>query len=234
MGSLIIPVSTASTPDVVADRIRGLIRAGDFSPGDRLPPERELAERLQIGRQALREALKALATEGYVVSRRGNGGGTFVADLTAIRDRWLAAMRADAADLHDILDLRVGLEARAAALAARRRTLSQLDAMKAAVEGLDAPDARTRFRQLDADFHRAVTAASASPRLTALVHQARGELFFLPDRAGFVEVLETTRDGHAAVLQAIIDQDEDAAVAAMGAHIETTRDEIEHVMGETS
>lgn len=59
----------------VAEHIRGMIHRGELGPGDRLPPERELAEELGVARASLRAAIKSLEERGYVVVRRGSRGG---------------------------------------------------------------------------------------------------------------------------------------------------------------
>lgn len=217
------PLHATSAADVVAAHLRGRIHAGELSPGDQLPAERDLADQLGVGRQTLREALKTLTVQGYVLSRRGSGGGTFVAALTEARALWLERMRQDTRVIGDIIDLRVAVESHAAALAARRRTDRHLRAMHDSIVGLDGPDGRDRFRAFDSAFHRAITDAAASSRLTAAVHHTRGELFLEPDRIGFTEMVAVTRDAHQAILDPIADRDEAAAATAMTAHIEQTR-----------
>ena len=65
--------------EAVADQIRQAIFSGLLTPGHKLPPEREMAERFQTSRVALREALRALEKEGMITIKRGSGGGAFVA-----------------------------------------------------------------------------------------------------------------------------------------------------------
>lgn len=70
-------VNSVSVPQGVAEYVKGLIRRGELGPGDRLPPERQLAESLGVARVSLREAFKQLQEEGYIVVRRGKTGGNF-------------------------------------------------------------------------------------------------------------------------------------------------------------
>src|SRR5262245_27741878 len=108
------------------------IRGGTLRPGQRLPTEAEAVQRFGVSRTVVREALSRLQAAGLVETRHGVG--TFVA---AKRE---AGLRADAAeiatvvDLLAMLELRIGIESEAAALAARRRTPQQIQAMRRALE----------------------------------------------------------------------------------------------------
>src|SRR3954462_14497448 len=73
------PVPVRNAFEVTIERLAQSIRLGVIVEGDRLPPERELAETLGVSRGTLREAIKALRDAGLVESRRGRGGGPFVA-----------------------------------------------------------------------------------------------------------------------------------------------------------
>src|SRR5579859_4778570 len=73
------PVPVRNAFEVTIERLAQSIRLGVLVEGDRLPPERELAETFGVSRVTLREAIKALRDAGLVESRRGRGGGTFVA-----------------------------------------------------------------------------------------------------------------------------------------------------------
>src|SRR5512145_3197797 len=79
-GLLLTPARPANAFEETVQRLLQSIRLGLIAPGERLPPERELAGMLEISRDTLREAIGSLAEAGWVVSRRGRYGGTFVAD----------------------------------------------------------------------------------------------------------------------------------------------------------
>ena len=78
--AVFMPVRTASTFEETVEWLGSAIRLGLLAPGDKLPPERELAGRLAISRSTLRQALTALVQSGHLVSLRGRSGGTFVAE----------------------------------------------------------------------------------------------------------------------------------------------------------
>src|SRR5688500_5033710 len=99
-----------STPTVSADvarSLRALIHGGHLGPGDRLPPERELAKQMGVGRVSIREALRLLQATGYVDVRRGASGGTFITALDRPYEDWVRRMRESVDEVNDILDLRV-------------------------------------------------------------------------------------------------------------------------------
>src|SRR6478735_12062333 len=74
------PVRPPSTFEETVERLGTAIRLGLLAPGNRLPPERELAGELRISRSTLRQALTTLVQSGHLVSLRGRGGGTFVSE----------------------------------------------------------------------------------------------------------------------------------------------------------
>src|ERR1700726_2502277 len=77
-GALLVPVPMRTAGERIAERLVTAIALGEFGPDQRLPTERELASMLEVSRTTVREALQRLAASGYVKTRRGRGGGTFV------------------------------------------------------------------------------------------------------------------------------------------------------------
>jgi DNA-binding FadR family transcriptional regulator len=164
------PLRIAQRYEQVAERLLADIAAGRLAPGERLPSERDLARRLQVGRASVREALAVLQNEGLLETRPGSG--SFVAAGAGAR----AARRADAlphdASPSDLLETRALLEPAVARLAATRGrpdgdALALLDAMD---ELPDPGDARARAAWSEADrhFHRRIAAMSGNPVLLDL------------------------------------------------------------------
>ena len=213
--------------EVCADRLERAIHSGMFVAGERLPPERELAARLGVSRVTLREALARLEGSGYLVRTRGAAGGAFVAapDEAQLRARLLG--RRD--ELAHLAEYRAVVEGGAAALAAQRAGAPQRAALRAALEALRDDEAGA-FRRADTGFHLAVADASGNPVLVATVADARERMFSLSDALPWHVVLETTRAGHLAVVEAIEAGDRDGARAAMEAHIATGQRELEAVL----
>ncbi|MGH3343648.1 MAG: FadR/GntR family transcriptional regulator, partial [Carbonactinosporaceae bacterium] len=139
-------VTSMTLTQGVAEYLRSLIHRGELGPGDRLPAERELAERLGVARVSLREAIRILQDGGYVEVRRGARGGTFVTELRRPVEDWRARMREHTGEIDDIIDFRTALEAHAAARASRRRTRSDLAALRGAIKAIGDADSRATFR----------------------------------------------------------------------------------------
>jgi DNA-binding FadR family transcriptional regulator len=212
---------TASTTDVV-EEIRGRIHRGELGPGDRLPAERELASRLRVSRDRIREALQQLESDGYLIARRGATGGRFVTELASPFAAWV---RRTEDELDDIVDFRLAVECEACRFAATRRTPRDLEAMQHAVDRLDGATTPREYRLADVAFHASIAIASGNERLAAAVERARGELFEPADELWKEGRIESLAD-HRNILTAIHDQEVHAAARAMAEHIERTRLEV--------
>jgi GntR family transcriptional regulator, L-lactate dehydrogenase operon regulator len=186
---------------------------------DRLPAERELATRLGVSRVTVRDALRELSAAGYVETRRGRSGGTFVIRRPAPPASVDAA--ALAATLADTLPFRRAVEVGAAEAAARatlsrerRESLSSALAAVAAA-GLD------EYRQADSRLHLAIADASGSASLAASVVDARVRMVDLLDAIPMLEVnLTHSNDQHARIVTAILAGDPARARQAMDEHVE--------------
>ena len=120
-GALFRPVRSGNAFEDTVARLLQTIRLGIVAPGEALPAERDLAARFSVSRDTVREAIRELADAGYLASRRGRYGGTFVTDPVPTPAPTAAPL--DAAEIEDVLGLREILEL-GAARAAAGRTLS--------------------------------------------------------------------------------------------------------------
>lgn len=223
-------VTSQTLTQAVADHLRRLIHLGEVGPGDRLPPERELAEQLGVARISLREALKILQRDGYVQVKRGAQGGTYVTELEEPVARWRAKMRTESGEFDDIIDFRIALETDSARLAALRRDERDLEALRTAISELEQSEGRAAFRLTDSRFHTALARAARNARLEAGIEAARGELFMAHDLLPFIDpVHESVRD-HLAIYQAVLRRDPEAASARMREHIEHTRAQLRDIV----
>jgi DNA-binding FadR family transcriptional regulator len=205
--------------------------------GDQLPPERELAERLQVSRVTLREAIAALREAGYLETRRGRAGGTFIVyrePAVGARDSSGAArMAREMGDaLHDALDFRRVIEPGGAALAATR-TLSagdraHLSSCLAAAMDRDAPTRRVA----DSRLHLAIAAASGSPSLATAVADVQVTVDKL---LGAIPViarnLEHSDAQHRRIVEAILAGDPKTARQAMEEHCDGTAELLRGLLG---
>jgi GntR family transcriptional repressor for pyruvate dehydrogenase complex len=207
----------------VAEQITGWVEDNGLGEGDRLPPERELATRLGVSRATLSQALVALEVIGVVTVRHGDG-----TVLTGPKGstRIVEAIRQHADRLPEIIETRDALETKIAALAATRRTDTDLARIDEALRGMEADiEAGGRGVEGDERFHGAVTAAAHSLLLARLmdeigdlIRETRIESLSQPGRP------RKSLAGHTAIAEAIRAGDSAAAAAAMHAHVELVSD----------
>jgi GntR family transcriptional regulator, transcriptional repressor for pyruvate dehydrogenase complex len=208
----------------VAGQISSWINDNGLAAGDRLPPERELAQRLGVSRATLSQALVALEVIGVVEVRHGDG--TVVTAGHRQSTRIVEAIRSHADRLPEIIETRDALETKIAALAAARRTDDDLARIDDALDFMAAEvEAGSRGVEGDERFHGAVTAASHSLLLAHLmdeigdlIRETRLESLGQPGRP------QDSLAGHRAVAEAIRAGDPEAAAAAMHAHVAMVSD----------
>ncbi|HEU5428900.1 MAG TPA: FCD domain-containing protein [Actinocrinis sp.] len=219
------PVRAGNAFEETVEQLLRAVKLGAVPPGHRLPPERELAGTLNVSRDTLREAIRVLAAEGIVESRRGRSGGTYVlkvpapAAATGLRD----ALAELPGGLEDTLVFRRAVETGAAEAAAgralepaQRRLLTE---RLAAAEAADLPD----YRLADTRFHLAVAELSGSSALAAAVAEARLRINALLDAIPMLTVnLKHTAIQHERIAAAILGGDPEAARRAMAEHLEGT------------
>ena len=223
---LIEPLEHSTMSELVAKRLIKLLSNGSLKAGDRIPPERDLALSLRVGRTTLREALKLLTLSGVLEARRG--AGTFVrGEYTDLLSRQLAwPLLLNTHDLDMILEVRLPLEAQAARLAAERSSDKDLERI-AVFRELLSIDGRDIERETDLDlqFHEAIAAASGNQLLRQLSNSLRGILrqYIMLSNEG-TDRVETTVDEHEVVFGAISDHDPDAAEQAMKRHLALSKE----------
>jgi len=216
------PIQTPSIPEAIVQRIIRMIGDGIWKPGDRLPPQRQLARELNVGMSSLREALQTLQGMGVLCLRQGQG--TFVChNPSQIVERCLnLALVLDRDMVEDFLDARRAVEGGLAYLAAERATGDQIAQLVGLVKGMkDAVDTGddARFEELDVPYHRLIAEMSSSNILQYL----GGTLFETLEE--FIQVVPHTPQGwqrHADVCAAIGARDPDRSEKAMHDLVDAT------------
>ena len=225
---------SAKTASLARELIAGLTRqivAGGLEPGTRLPTEQQLSEEWGVSRTVVREAVAALRAEGLLVTRQGSGA--FVAEQSQQRPFRIGADARDSLErMINVMELRLGLEAEAASLAASRRNTADIRLMEQALVAIDDAVVKSeRSMAADFEFHLAIGDATRNPVfhdfLMYLGH------FLIPRQS--VRQTMTSADAqaanarlvqqeHRAIFEAIRARDTEAARAAMRAHLIGSRD----------
>lgn len=219
------PVRAGNAFEETVERLLQVIKLGVVAYGEKLPAERELAPRLGVSRVTLREAIRALQQEGFVESRRGRFGGTFVTYRPkAPRRGDLERLAADMGErLADALTYRQAVESGAAQLLAttdldegRRRRLRQSLADLHSATPKD-------YRRLDVRFHLTIAELTGSALLAEACADARMRV---TDLLNAIPVLQRNIEHaaiqHAAIVDAILAADPEAARRAVAEHLEGT------------
>ncbi|WP_433016686.1 FadR/GntR family transcriptional regulator [Kribbella sp. CA-294648] len=219
------PVRAGNPFEETVERLLQAIKLGVVGPGERLPAERDLAARLNVSRVTLREAIKALTDAGYVESRRGRYGGTFVNEQLPKPRRVSAKQltRELGAGVDDALVLRFALETGAAeAAASRELTDAEAEHLRRCLAETSSAGL-TDYRRMDSRLHLAIAEVSGSPSLTSATADVRMRLNELLDAIPLLAVnLEHSNDQHDAIVTAILAGDPVAARQAMQEHLSGT------------
>src|ERR1041384_2610462 len=214
--------SGTSSEEVVLN-LREMIQRGELRPGDRLPPERDLAKLLGVSRPTLRAGIRSLAAVGVLQSRQG--AGTFVVDTEGSPSLDSSPLRLMAA-LHgftggEMFEARQSLEMAIAGLAAERATGDQMASMAEEVTGMFASlDEPEQFLVHDMRFHQTVAAASGNRILTALMNMVATILFEVRSKTvKRARDLKESAEMHRKIYRAIRDRNPEAARDAMRDHL---------------
>jgi GntR family transcriptional regulator, transcriptional repressor for pyruvate dehydrogenase complex len=203
----------------VEQHLKELIRARRLVAGDRLPAERELAERLGVNRSTLRSALQSLADQGVLAGRHGSGW-TVEAQGHVVASNLAVYLRLEDVSFRQLFDARRAVEPAIAASAAENRTEDQVAAMRACIAAMRATTDGDSYVQADSDFHALIAAASGNPVFTLLISPALSLLADVRRRiASKRNVISASHGEHEMILAAIERGDPDAARDAMLAHI---------------
>ncbi|MFC4950894.1 FadR/GntR family transcriptional regulator [Pseudonocardia sp. GCM10023141] len=227
------PVQVGRSVDAVLDRLVTAIAVGDFTPGERLPPERELAVLLGVGRQTLRAALARLRDAGYVATRRGRAGGAFVQEHWGpLSDGAVRRTVAGSAELAALSDARCLLESLIARTAAERRDHQDVEAMRVALAAFVAaarsPADGAAIRRADQEMHRAIIAAAGNAHLARMSRDLLAQLNIgLPIEPYNAALLQLSIEQHTALVAAIEAGDADGAAAVARVHFTITTDAVE-------
>ena len=224
-------VQTPRAPRLHEQVVQQLVQeivSGEFSPGEALPTEPDLAHRFGVSRTVVREAVRVLVSKGLVAVRQGSGMWVQPADKWDHLDPLLLFEQVRAQEaagetslLDELIETRRILETEIAALAAQRRTEEDLSALSAALDGMErAKDDADGYTAQDLRFHDAILAASRNRLLREALRPVTSALregrFIAVRRAG---VISRSLPSHRAIHAAIEGRDAERAREAMRGHI---------------
>ena len=219
-------VRTSRLYEQIVQQIEDSVLNGSLKPGDQLPAERDLAQRLGVSRTAVREAVKALREKGLVEAYSGRG--TFITDGTSQAARQsfdLMIKIGQQEGAPHLAELRLILEPGIAALAATRIQEPELVAMREAVAVMDrAQKDPGAYIEADLDFHLALAEAVANPLILSLIDSIVGLL--REQRIKIFNVDGGPQRGqihHKRILEAVERHDPEMAQSAMRSHLEQVR-----------
>jgi DNA-binding FadR family transcriptional regulator len=224
LAALLGPVRAGNAFEETVERLLTAIKLGVVAPGERFPAERELAVLLGVSRLTLREAIRALQQEGYVESRRGRFGGTFVthcwpaADPAEVRRVALE----DPGPLIDALTFRMVVETGAAETLARSGAAGGRDVLLARLAEVNGASPG-EYRRLDTLFHLAIAELTGSSLLAAACADARMRLNDLLNAIPVLQHnIDHTAEQHTAIAHAILAGDAGRARTAVAEHLDGT------------
>jgi len=216
------PIERSTLPDKIIEQIKNIIIEGGLQPGDKLPSERELAERFSVGRTTVREALKALSyagiikkvREGTIVNR--NVSNFFIDSLTQM-------LILKHLDFEDLFETRKILEVKLAGLAAQRATIEDIEMIGNILKAMSEKANYNPYEFITEDikFHETI-AETAQNRVLyeifiavrLLLRKAQEEVIRYP------EIMKRSLKYHQQIFEAIKEQNVSKAKRAMFAHLD--------------
>jgi len=222
MEDLFHPFPRERLYEQIAEHIEQLISSGQLQQGDRLPPERELAEKLGVARGVVREAVKLLGARGLVTVQPGRG--TFIAEMSSdsVSDHLGRFFRLGNKSHSDLNELRRILEVEVACLAAQRAKPEHLAEMKRAIQEMDSNiKSAERYVAADMDFHLALAKATRNEMFPLLIEVLADLL--RESRHMIFQVAGAPERGqlwHQRIYEAVMGHDTVAAREAMHQHMQ--------------
>ncbi|KRB83479.1 FadR/GntR family transcriptional regulator [Noviherbaspirillum sp. Root189] len=224
------PIPARRAFEEVCQQIRARVASGALKKGDKLPPERSLAEQLGVSRLAIREALRSLENAGIVELQRGPKGGAFIRGGS---DEKLTQLMQDMLDLgtiplSDLTEARIFILDSVTRLACERATEEDLDALEENVrlneEVVESGDANARLQQAG-EFYRHLAAATKNKALIIVVKSLTDIMRTVLSKMELYPSKELTQSRRR-LMQQLRQRNPDRAAAEMRAHLQKLHDHV--------
>lgn len=208
-------------PNKIVNSLLALIKTKQLLPGHKLPPERELAQIMNVSRPSLRAALGVLSAMHIIEIHPGSGAYVSRLEPDRLVQHLDFIFALDDTSVSQLFDARRTLEVRTVALAAQSINADELDALDAYLAAWDAAATDDQREEVDREFHKQIAAAARNPILyrfvsiiTQLGKESRGRSFRLP------KAIDNTRQEHRAIVNALRAHDAVEACQAMLTHLQ--------------
>ena len=233
-GPLFTPAKTQRASEAIYNQIYPMIVSGELKPGDRLPPERELAEMFQRSRPVVREALRMLQQDGLLVTSVGSTGGAVIRgiSLKSVEDPLKNLVAMGAINLEELLEYRHINDRGCARLAAIHHTEEDAEALRETLEGaLANVDSLFSFQEYDVAFHSALAKAShntLASMINDVIVRLNTDAFVETVRAytpaRLREINMRIYQTHYAIMEAVLAHDPEGADHAVTAMVQLFQD----------
>jgi len=223
------PIKKDRASKIVIEQIKSAIQNGDFLPGDKLPPERDLAKQFSVSRGVVREAISVLEAKGVVEVKAGKGVFLNTNAQEDLFDLLNSLLEHEDSSLSELLELRQSIESQAAYYAAERRTNKELDKIRDAMNKMeDCFQKGMVAAQEDFEFHMAVAEASHNSMMVHTLrlisdfiiqglYESRTDALLIPGQN------KIAMEEHKKIYIAIRDMEPESARIAMINHLESVK-----------
>jgi GntR family transcriptional repressor for pyruvate dehydrogenase complex len=233
--SMFKPIRIARASEAIVDQIEEHIFQGTLKPGNRLPPERELAQQFGVSRITIRDALRSLESRGFIEIRVGAGGGAFVkqANSDTVGETLYDMVRRHRITLAELIEARSFLEPAIAELAARKATPDDLVALRQAIAQAEQALGVHPFMPSSLAFHIALATASHNAVMASTVYALRTALYAALDqlRQPVAEIPQVAIREHLEILRAVEAHDAARARQLMYDHLAYFEQHLREVLG---
>lgn len=228
------PVKVVRASEDVVEQIKEAIFSGRLSPGDRLPPERELVREFGLSRVTIREAIRKLEAAGFIRVKTGASGGAFVAEATSeiVTDSLTTLLRLQKATLQELSEARKIVETAIVELAALRADDDDIAALEKAVEHTRQAIADNRpHAPASLEFHTALAKAAKNRVLLSTIHSFHAPLNEALEKIGLTpEGPALALEYHQKICDAIRRRDSIAARRLMEVHLQQFQERLQQVI----
>ncbi len=216
------PIRPKRISDQVYEELKNMIFRNILKPGERLPPERELAKGFGVSRPTIKLALQKLISQGFIEQRQGQG--TFVrSSRKGYMENPLRQMLSEEVSLYDLLEVRLGLEVNAASLAAQRATEKDIEILEQSYQRMLENEDEKVASEEDVTFHMSISYATKNPAhvytmkafYDLLFYGIKENRFYLKETGHLTIIASQHKD----ILEGIKKRDPQQASGAMKKHI---------------